>query len=118
MEAVLFDLDGVLIDSYDTWFHLMNAAAREFDNPQISREAFADCWGQGVHEDVRRFYPQKSVAELEEYYEAHFMAHREHLRIDPDTGLADRDRVLSRALMIVGGAFVILSFALFVLFYS
>ena len=37
---------------------------------------------------------------------------------EPDTGLADRDRVLSRALMIVGGAFVILSFALFVLFYS
>jgi HAD superfamily hydrolase (TIGR01509 family) len=86
MKAVLFDLDGVLVDSYDTWFHLMNAAATEFGNPAISREAFADCWGQGVHEDVRLFYPQKSVAELEEYYDANFMAHIDHLRVDPDAG--------------------------------
>lgn len=81
---MLFDLDGVLIRSYEVWFRLMNAAAAHFGKAAISRETFRVCWGQGLQEDVRRFFPGRSVEEVEAYYDAHFMDHGEHLQVDPD----------------------------------
>jgi phosphoglycolate phosphatase/AHBA synthesis associated protein len=95
---VLFDLDGVLIRSYEVWFRLMNAAAAHFGQPAISRETFQSCWGQGLQEDVRRFFPGGSVEEVEAYYDAHFMDHGEHLQVDPDAApviAALRERGLS-----------------------
>jgi len=82
--AVLWDLDGVLVDSYEVWFHLLNHGAREFSAPSVSREAFAAGWGQGIERDVESFYPGRSIAEVEAFYHANFMAHAAHLRIDPD----------------------------------
>jgi HAD superfamily hydrolase (TIGR01509 family) len=84
VEAVLFDLDGVLIRSYEVWFRLMNGAADHFGRPAISRDTFRGCWGQGVQEDVRRFFAGRSVEEVEAYYDGHFMDHAEHLEVDPD----------------------------------
>jgi HAD superfamily hydrolase (TIGR01549 family) len=78
----LFDLDGVLVDSYDVWFQLINAAARVFGAPAIDRAVFQSGWGQGIHEDVRRFFPALRVETLEAYYHAHFMDHVEALRVD------------------------------------
>ena len=31
--AVLWDLDGVLVDSYEVWFHVLNHTARAFGHP-------------------------------------------------------------------------------------
>jgi HAD superfamily hydrolase (TIGR01509 family) len=91
LRAVLWDLDGVLVDSYEVWFHLLNHGAREFAAPPVSREAFAAGWGQGIERDVESFYPGRSVAEVEAFYHANFMAHAAHLRIDPDAA-----RVIAR----------------------
>jgi len=84
MRAVLWDLDGVLIDSYEVWFHLLNETSRAFGGIEVSREVMRDGWGQGVEADVRRFFPHKTVAETEAYYHAHFMEHADHLRVDAD----------------------------------
>jgi HAD superfamily hydrolase (TIGR01549 family) len=84
VQAVLFDLDGVLIDSYEVWFRVMNAAALEFGRPPISREAFHGTWGQGVEADVERFFPGVRVEALVRYYDEHFPDHLAHLRIDSD----------------------------------
>ena len=82
--AVLWDLDGVLIDSYEVWFQLLNDTARAFGVAGVSRELMREGWGQGVEADVRRFFPHKTVAETEAYYHAHFMDHAAHLRVDPE----------------------------------
>jgi HAD superfamily hydrolase (TIGR01509 family) len=82
--AVLWDLDGVLVDSYEVWFHLLNHTARAFGARAISREEFASGWGQGIERDVERFFRHKSVAEVEAFYHEHFMTHASHLRVDPD----------------------------------
>ncbi|HTO09343.1 MAG TPA: HAD family hydrolase [Myxococcota bacterium] len=84
LRAVLWDLDGVLVDSYEVWFHLLNHCARAFAAPAVSREAFAAGWGQGIERDVESFYPGRTIAEVEAFYHANFMAHAAHLRIDPD----------------------------------
>jgi len=83
VRAVLFDLDGVLIDSYEVWLRLMNAAAADLGYPEISREAFHGCWGQGMQADQEKFFPRHSISEVERYYDAHFADHLDHLRISP-----------------------------------
>ena len=81
--AVLWDLDGVLVDSYDVWFHVLNHAARAFGAAPVSREVFASGWGQGIEKDVERFFPERTIPEVESFYHAHFMDHATHLRVDP-----------------------------------
>ena len=66
------------------WFHLLNHTARAFGAPPVSREVFAGGWGQGIEKDVERFFPERTIPEVEAFYHAHFMAHATHLRIDPD----------------------------------
>jgi HAD superfamily hydrolase (TIGR01509 family) len=84
VRALLWDLDGVLIDSYEVWFHLLNATSRAFGGIEISRQVMRDGWGQGIAADVERFFPHKTVEETEAHYHAHFMAHATHLRVDPE----------------------------------
>ena len=81
--AVLFDLDGVLIDSYRVWFHLLNGAARELGYPPISPELFRSGWGQGIEADVEKLFPRHRVAEIERYYADHIGDHLEHLGVVP-----------------------------------
>ena len=79
--AILFDLDGVLVDSYEVWLHLLQALAREHGYPPVTREVFHAGWGQGIQADVDRFFPRHSVAELEELYATGFAAQLSHLRV-------------------------------------
>jgi phosphoglycolate phosphatase/AHBA synthesis associated protein len=77
--AVLFDLDGVLIDSYHVWFAVLNAVARDFDYPPVAAEVFRAGWGQGIQADVVRFFPRHTVPELERLYDERFGRHLDHL---------------------------------------
>lgn len=81
--AILFDLDGTLIDSYDTWFHLTHAGCRAFGMPEVSAEAFAEGWGQSVQQDAARYFGGRTLAEVQDFYDAHYMDHVEHVRVDP-----------------------------------
>lgn len=81
LRAVLFDLDGVLVDSYEVWLHVMNDVARELGYPPIPRETFHESWGQGIEEDQRRFFPRHGVPEIEARYDAAFPAHLAHLGV-------------------------------------
>lgn len=68
IRAVLFDLDGVLVDSYRAWFEVVNAAARRFGVEPISRERLVEVFGQGPEEDARTLYPGRQVAEIQAAY--------------------------------------------------
>ena len=82
--AVLFDLDGVLVDSYRVWFHLLNGAAEDLGYPPISPELFHSGWGQGIEADVEKIFHRHSIAEIETYYDDHFGDHLEHLGVVPE----------------------------------
>ena len=54
-EAVLFDMDGVLIDSFEAWFAAYNDTLQEFGKEEIDHEKFDEkCWGLGLHENVKK----------------------------------------------------------------
>jgi HAD superfamily hydrolase (TIGR01509 family) len=100
--AVLFDLDGVLIDSYEVWFRLLNATAEALGYPEVSAETFRDGWGQGIEADQRRFYPGHTIPEIEAYFHAHFIDHVEHLKVAdgvPALFAALRERSLPSAVI-------------------
>jgi phosphoglycolate phosphatase/AHBA synthesis associated protein len=81
MKAVLFDLDGVLIDSYNVWHAVINAFARDQGYAEITDEQMDAGWGQGVDADAEMFFPGSGVGELERYYNERFLDHLVHLEV-------------------------------------
>ncbi len=78
--AVLFDMDGVLVDSYEAWFRLINTAAEELGYAAITPEQFKDIWGQGPDLDVELFFTRHTVQEVATYYNQHFRDFKEYVR--------------------------------------
>lgn len=101
--AVLFDLDGVLVESFEVWLEVVRAAVRDLgDGSEVTRGEFVATWGQSVQADVAQWFPRASVAQLDAYYQAHFMEHAQHLQVNPEAaGLVGwlARRGLSRAVV-------------------
>jgi phosphoglycolate phosphatase/AHBA synthesis associated protein len=77
--AILFDLDGVLVESYAVWFHLLNQTSRGLGYSGISEELYRASWGQSTLADRDRFFPRHSLEEVERFYHEHYFEHLEHL---------------------------------------
>lgn len=74
-KAVFLDMNGVLLDSFDAWLSVLNAAALEFGCAPITRFAFQALWGSATQADVDAFFPDRTVAEVEAFYRANFTRH-------------------------------------------
>lgn len=81
VRAVLFDMDGVLVDSYWVWFHLLNQATRELGYRNVPHERYRECWGQSTRADRDAFFPRHEVEDVERYYDAHYFEHIGELRV-------------------------------------
>lgn len=75
--AILFDMDGVLVDSFEAWLKLMNATAQYFDCPPVERDQFKSVYGQPTEDDITAFFPGCTVDEIERFYETHFSDFKE-----------------------------------------
>jgi phosphoglycolate phosphatase len=72
VKAVLFDLDGVLIDSGPAWHRVIGRGRREWGYPPIDRETFGKTFGQGVEADRRQFFPRETVERIAAHYQRAF----------------------------------------------
>jgi HAD superfamily hydrolase (TIGR01509 family) len=53
LEAVLFDLDGILIDSFESWYQAFSRMLQAYSKPEMSRETFrARCWGPDLRHNL------------------------------------------------------------------
>lgn len=72
LRAVLYDLDGVLVDSAQAWFRVMQRAARELGRPEPGFEQFLRSFGQGVEADCLEFFPEWTPDQLQAFYQRAF----------------------------------------------
>ncbi|MBI5881996.1 MAG: HAD family hydrolase [Elusimicrobia bacterium] len=79
--GILFDLDGVLVDTYAVWQSLVaDVAARLGYSPPTSSQ-FRSSWGQGIEDDVRTFFTRHTVAQVRAAYEEHYASHLGRVRV-------------------------------------
>lgn len=53
--AILFDMDGVLVDSLDSWWKSLNIALKHYTNKEISREEFIEnFWGNELLDNLKK----------------------------------------------------------------
>lgn len=53
-DAILFDMDGVLVDSLDSWWKSLNYALKNNGKEEISREEFIDkYWGYELQKNLK-----------------------------------------------------------------
>lgn len=84
IRAVLFDMDGVLLESYEAWYLLLNAACRDLGYPAVTRDRYARIWGQGVDADAAEIFVRHPVGEIEGYYNANFRRFAGAIRVHPE----------------------------------
>ncbi len=64
IEAILFDLDGVLIDSFESWYQAFTAMLRAYGKKGLSRETFKEkCWGPDLRHNLGALQLREDAAE-------------------------------------------------------
>ncbi len=55
LDAILFDMDGVLVDSLDAWWHALNTSLKTFGIKEISKEEFVKrYWGHDLYDNLEK----------------------------------------------------------------
>jgi HAD superfamily hydrolase (TIGR01509 family) len=80
-KAILFDLDGVLVDTYEVWFELLNEVARRHGYAPISADAYKQSWGQGIEVDVSLYYKRHTVEQIRDEYARYYGDFLHHLKV-------------------------------------
>jgi HAD superfamily hydrolase (TIGR01549 family) len=68
LRGVLYDLDGVLINSGRAWYNVLLRGLREAGRPPVSWARFQGTFGQGVDADRAEFFPEWSASQLGAFY--------------------------------------------------
>jgi phosphoglycolate phosphatase len=82
---VAFDMDGVLVDSFQCWWMLLNDTLSSRGDRPLTREEFQSTWGQDVEADRRQFFPDWTLERLTRHYEERFPEYMKHVEVDPDS---------------------------------
>lgn len=82
LEAVLFDLDGVLVDSKEAWFLAVAEAGQRFRGRPVTRAEFDPTFGQGTEADIPLFGFDCTTAQLDRFYEDAFVRHLAAVHVD------------------------------------
>jgi len=54
-EAILFDMDGVIVNSFDSWWNALNYSLKHFNQQEISKKDFLEkYWGHDLFDNLER----------------------------------------------------------------
>ncbi len=84
--SVLFDLDGVLADSFDVWVEVLGECRARRGLASISADTVRGVWGQGIVADRDSFFPEATPAELAREYDEAFEKRVGQVKAVPGAG--------------------------------
>lgn len=81
--AILFDMDGVLVDSLDSWLSSLNVALRSFNHKEITQEEFIEkYWGHDLYDNLKRMGLSNEIGM---FCNSVYGEHLDAIKIYPDT---------------------------------
>jgi len=82
-KAILFDLDGVLVDSLDSWWLSLNTALKKFNHKELTREEFIEkFWGHDLYDNVTHLGLDDGLVD---FCNLMYNEHVNAIKIYPDT---------------------------------
>jgi len=79
--AVMFDMDGTLLESRRYWFAVVQDASRTFGGPQISWDDYNSTFGQSSADDVAQFFPGTPLDKVDAFYNCALPRHGHHITL-------------------------------------
>ncbi|MBI2654329.1 HAD family hydrolase [Candidatus Woesearchaeota archaeon] len=83
VKAVLFDLDGVLVDSLDAWFNVFNDSLKHFGFKKLTKKQFTKDFGAPIEYDVKKHFIGKTIREVEPQYNENFKRRKNLVKLFP-----------------------------------
>ncbi len=81
--AILFDMDGVLVDSLDSWVLALNAALKAFGHKELTRNEFIEkYWGHDLYDNLKKMNLNEEVGT---FCTSAYGKHLGAIKIYPDT---------------------------------
>lgn len=81
--AILFDLDGVLVDSFDAWLAALNDALKSFKHKELTKDEFINrYWGHDLFDNIEKM---NLTIEVGEACNKFYKKHVDKIKIYPDT---------------------------------
>jgi len=85
VKAVLFDMDGVLIDSSDAWAEAFNDVLVHFGQKPMPKQKFLKCFGNPIEKDQKMFFKNHSIEEIKSAFNKFFKKWRKDVLLFPDS---------------------------------
>ena len=82
VKAVLFDLDGTLVDSFEAWFHTFNDGLKHFSLRTLSRIEFAKDFGAPIENDIKKHFIGKTIEEVKNMHNSNFMKWKNYVKLN------------------------------------
>src|SRR3990170_2787323 len=85
VKAVLFDLDGVLVDSLDAWFHVFNDTLNYFGLKTLNKKDFSKSFGKPIEYDLKNYFIGKTEQEVMQQYNKFFKKRKDYVKLFPQS---------------------------------
>lgn len=81
VKVILFDLDGVIVDSIDAWYYVFNDTLKHFGFKTISKKDFIKDFGAPIEYDIKTYFKGKSINEVKYIYNINFKKRRGYVKL-------------------------------------
>ena len=85
VKAILFDLDGVLVDSFDAWHAVFTDILKGIGKPTIPKKEFRGYFGMPLSKDIKLFFRGKTPKWINAQKDKFFKRNNHLVRIFPHT---------------------------------
>ena len=85
VKAILFDMDGVLVDSLDAWCCVFNATLKHFGFKPLLKKEFIKDFGAPIEHDVKKYFKGETIKKVEHIYNLKFKKGIKQIRLFPQS---------------------------------